>query len=246
MTDAEWAVRVDLAACYQLVDLHGWSDMSSTHISARVPGTDQFLINPYGVMFGDITASSLLKIDQGGNVLSETTYPFNPAGFVIHSAIHGGRADAHCVLHTHTRAGIAVASQADGLLPLTQKGMILAGFVAYHDYEGLVLEDGEKERLVAHLGDRQILIMRNHGLMTVGDSVAAAFAWMHRTEMACRYQIDAMSGGARLHLPAPEVQRRTQEQGLRILGPNGHARSGFEWPGLLKQLERERGTSYRT
>jgi ribulose-5-phosphate 4-epimerase/fuculose-1-phosphate aldolase len=246
MSDAEWRTRVDLAACYQLVDLHGWSDLSSTHISAKIPGSEEFLINPYGVMFGDITASSLLKVDRAGRVLSETTYPFNPAGFLIHSAIHAGRPDVGCVLHTHTRAGSAVAAQADGLLPISQKAMILEGFLAYHDYEGVVLDEGEKERLVAHLGDKHVLILRNHGLLTVGETVGAAFAWMHRIEMACRYQVDALAGGARLHVPPPEVRARTREQGLRILGPNGHARSGFEWPGLLRQLERERGTSYRT
>lgn len=246
MDEAEWQARVDLAAAYQLTDLHGWSDLSSTHISARVPGQDAFLINPYGVMFGEITASSLLKVDHAGNLLAPSDHPFNPAGFIIHGAIHMARPDVHCVMHTHTRAGIAVAMQEDGLLPVSQKALILMGFLAYHDFEGVVLEAGEQDRLVADLGDRRIMILRNHGLISVGASVAEAFVWMHRLEAACRYQVDGMAGGARLRVPPEDVRQRTIEQGLRILGPNGHARTGFEWPSIVRELERERGTGYRT
>ena len=246
MSDAEWQTRIDLAAAYQLTDLYGWSDLSSTHISARVPGADAFLINPYSLLFGEITASRLLKVDHKGRLLAPSDYPFNPAGFVIHGAIHRARPDVHCVMHTHTRAGIAVAMQADGLLPVSQKALILMGFLAYHDFEGVVLETGEQERLIADLDDKKIMILRNHGLMSVGTSVAEAFVWMHRLEAACRYQVDGMAGGARLRVPPEEVRRKTIEQGLRILGPQGHARTGFEWPSIVRELERERGTSYRT
>ena len=246
MTEAEWRTRRDLAACYQLVDLYGWSDLSGTHISARVPGTGHFLINPYGLLFDQITASSLLKVDRDGAAIGESDRSFNPAGFLIHSCIHRARPDIHCVLHTHTRAGNAVAMQEGGLLPLSQKALIVMGWVAYHDYEGVVLDASEQESLVRDLGDRTILVMRNHGLLTCGETVGAAFAWMHRIEAACRYQIDGMAGGAPLRYPSEEVRRRTVEQGLRIFAPNGHARAGMEWPSLLAQLERERGMSYRS
>jgi len=246
MSETEWQARCELAACYQLVDLYGWSDLSGTHISARVPGTEHFLINPYGLLFDQITASSLLKVDQDGRVLGESDYPFNPAGFLIHSCIHRARPDVHCVLHTHTRAGNAVAMQQGGLLPLHQKALIILGWTAYHEYEGVVLDASEQDRLVASLGDRQILILRNHGLLACGDSVGAAFVWMHRAEQACRFQVDGLAGGVPLHYPSAEVQQKTIEQGLRIFAPNGHARMGMEWPSLLAQLERERGTGYRS
>ena len=246
MTQIEWQTRCDLAAAYQLVDLYGWSDLSGTHTSARIPGTEHFLINPYGVLFDQVTASNLIKVDQEGNVLSETQYPFNPAGFIIHSCIHVARPDVACVMHTHTRAGNAVAMQEGGLLPLNQKALIILGWTAYHEYEGVVLDTSEQERLVASLGTKNILILRNHGLMTCGDSIGAAFVWMHRLEAACRYQVDGLAGGVPLHYPSAEVQQKTIEQGIKIFGPNGHARIGMEWPSLLKQLERERGTSYRT
>lgn len=244
--EAEWRVRCDLAACHQLVDLYGWSDLSGTHISARVPGTDHFLINPYGLLFDQITASSLLKVDRDGAVLGDGDRPFNPAGFLIHSCIHRARPDVNCVLHTHTRAGNAVAMQEGGLLPLSQKALIVTGWIAYHDYEGVVLDAAEQDRLTRDLGDKAILVMRNHGLLTCGDTVGAAFVWMHRVEAACRYQVDGMAGGAPLRTPGEEVRRRTIEQGLRIFAPNGHARVGMEWPSLLARLERERGTSYRS
>ena len=240
MSREEWQARCDLAACYQLVDHYGWSDLSSTHITARVPGTDDILFNPYGVLFDQITASSLVRVDAGGDPA------INPAGFLIHRAIHEARPDVHCVLHTHTRAGNAVAMQERGLLPLTQKALILMGWIAYHDFEGVVLDADEQERLVRNLGDNMILVLRNHGLLTCGESVGGAFVWMHRMEAACRYQIDGMAGGAALRFPAEDVQRRTIEQGRRILGPDGHARSGMEWPSLVAQLERARGTAWRT
>jgi len=246
MSEDEWLARCDLAACYQLVDFYGWSDLSGTHISARVPGSDHFLINPYGLLFDQITASNLIKVDHEGKIVGDSAYPINPAGFLIHSCIHRARPDVNCVLHTHTRAGNAVAMQKDGLLPLTQKALIIMGWVAYHDYEGVVLDADEQERLVASLGDKMILILRNHGLLTCGETVGAAFVWMHRIEAACRHQVDGLAGGVPLHYPRESVQKKTIEQGLKIFAPNGHARVGMEWPSLLAQLEEARGVGYRS
>ncbi len=240
MSHAEWEVRCDLAACYQLVDLYGWSDLSSTHISARIPGSDDLLINPYGVLFDQITASSLVRVAAPG------AGGVNPAGVLIHRAVHDARPDVRCVLHTHTRAGNAVAMQEAGLLPLTQKALILMGWIAYHDFEGVVLDAEEQRRLAGDLGDAMILVLRNHGLMSCGESVGAAFVWMHRMEAACRYQVDGMASGAPLRYPPDEVQRKTIEQGRRILSSEGHARSGMEWASLLAQLERARGPAWRS
>ncbi len=245
VSEEEWQARRDLAACYQLVDLYGWSDLSGTHISARVPGTEHFLINPYGLLFDQITASTLVKVDHDGKVIGDSDYPINPAGFLIHSCIHRARPDVNCVLHTHTRAGNAVAMQTDGLLPLSQKALIIMGWTAYHDYEGVVLDADEQARLVESLGDKMILILRNHGLLTCGDSIGGAFVWMHRIEAACRYQIDGLASGVPLNYPSKAVQKKTIEQGLQIFAPSGHARVGMEWPSLLTQLERERGEGYR-
>lgn len=246
INEAEWQMRVDLAAAYQLVDLYGWSDLASTHISARIPDTEEFLINPYGMLFDEITASSLVKVNERGEVLSKTDYPVNPAGFVIHSAVHMGRPDVHCVLHTHTRAGNAVAMQAEGLLPLSQKALIILSFLRYHDYEGIAVNMEERERLVRDLGEHgRVMILRNHGLLSVGGSVAEAFVWMHRLEAACQYQVDGLAGGRPLHFPSEGVQQHSIEQGRATLGPNGFARTGFEWPALLRKLERERGPGYR-
>src|SRR6476620_11206747 len=172
----EWQVRVDLAAAYRLVALYGWDDLVFTHISARVPGPEHhFLINPYGMMFDEITASSLVKVDLNGKIVMESDYHINPAGFTIHSAIHEAREDALCVMHLHTDYGIAVSAQKDGLLPISQQSMFPLPSLAYHDYEGLALNEAEKPRLVADLGDRQNLILRNHGLLTIGKSAAEAF-----------------------------------------------------------------------
>src|SRR5436309_11775566 len=171
----ERRLRVDLAACYRLVALHGWDDIVFTHISIKLPGDAGFLINPYGMLFDEITASSLVKVDAQGNKLSESPHPVNPAGFVIHSAIHAARHDVSCVLHVHTVAGVAVSAQKDGLLPLSQQSTISLASIGYHDYEGIALRDDEKPRLVRDLGDATCLVLRNHGLLTVGPSVADAF-----------------------------------------------------------------------
>src|SRR6266852_658798 len=176
----EWAVRVDLAACYRLVSRYGWEDLVFTHITARVPGTqDQFLINPYGVFFDEITASSLVKIDQDGRKLDDSQFSVNPAGFIIHSAIHGARHDAKCVLHTHTASGVAVSTQRAGLLPISQRSLFVLNSLSYHDFEGPALRDDEKPRLVADLGENRCLSLRKHGLLTVGETIADAFVNMY-------------------------------------------------------------------
>src|SRR5918999_559416 len=195
----EWQARVDLAAAYRLVAHFGWDDLVFTHISARVPGPEHhFLINPYGMMFDEVTASSLVKIDLGGNVVMESAYHINPAGFTIHSAVHAAREDALCVMHLHTDCGIAVSAQEKGLLPISQQSLFVLASLGYHDYEGLALNDEEKPRLVADLGKKSFLILRNHGLLTVGHTVADSFLSMFLLERACRIQILAQAGGGKL------------------------------------------------
>src|SRR4051812_45209395 len=198
----EWAARVDLAACYRLIAMYGWDDLIFTHISAKVPGPERyFLINPYGMLFDEITASSLVKIDLQGNAVMESPFPVNPAGFIIHSAIHEARADAHCVLHLHTPQGQAVAAQKHGLLPITQTAMTLHGAVAYHDFEGIATDLDERARLVRDLGDKSVMILRNHGTLTVGESVSDAFIRMYFLERACEAQVLALRGGVEINEP---------------------------------------------
>jgi len=238
----EWQVRVDLAAGYRLVADYGWDDLVFTHISARVPGPEHhFLINPYGMMFDEITASSLVKVDLEGKTVMDSDYKINPAGFTIHSAVHAAREDALCVMHLHTEYGIAVSAQEHGLLPISQQSLFVLSSLGYHDYEGLALNDEEKPRLVADLGKKTFLILRNHGLLTVGPSVADAFLSMFLLERACRIQIMAQSGGAKLvtinekifaQIPAQEAVV-TQGGGGRLV-----------WPGLLRKLDRM-GANYR-
>src|SRR5476649_460882 len=192
----EWQLRLDLAACYRLVALYGWTDLVFTHISARVPGKDHsFLINPYGLMFDEITASSLVLIDQEGNKRGDSPFPVNRAGFVIHSAIHAARDDAHCVLHTHTRAGVAVSAQKCGVLPISQQSTFVLSSLGYHDYEGVALRDDEKPRLQTDLGSANFLMLRNHGLLTVGKSIPDAFLSMYLFESTCQIQLSAQAGG---------------------------------------------------
>jgi len=238
----EWQVRVDLAAGYRLVADYGWDDLVFTHISARVPGPEHhFLINPYGMMFDEITASSLVKVDLEGKIVMDSDYKINPAGFTIHSAVHAAREDALCVMHLHTEYGIAVSAQEHGLLPISQQSLFVLSSLGYHDYEGLALNDEEKPRLVADLRKKTFLILRNHGLLTVGPSVADAFLSMFLLERACRIQIMAQSGGAKLvtinekifvQIPAQEAVV-TQGGGGRLV-----------WPGLLRKLDRM-GANYR-
>jgi ribulose-5-phosphate 4-epimerase/fuculose-1-phosphate aldolase len=231
----EWKLRCDLAACYRLVANYGWTDLVFTHISARLPGTDhRFLINPYGLLFEEITASSLIVVDQQGNKLTDSPFPVNPAGFVIHSAIHAAREDAQCVLHTHTRAGVAVSAQQTGLLPISQQSTFVLASLAYHDYEGVALRDDEKPRLQTDLGSANFLMLRNHGLLTVGTSIADAFLAMYIFETTCQIQIAAQAGGA-LTMIDPKILHgvadaaRTQTNGLG---------GAFVWPALLRKLER--------
>ena len=241
----EWAVRVDLAACYRLVARFGWEDLVFTHITARVPGTpDQFLINPYGVFFDEITASSLVKIDQQGQKLEDSPFPVNPAGFVIHSAIHAARHDAKCVLHTHTLNGVAVSTQRAGLLPISQHSISVLASLGYHDFEGPALRDDEKPRLVADLGDKTSLILRNHGLLTVGETAAEAFVSMYYLEASCAIQIRAQSGGGEL-IPVPKDVLEDSYARLHKAQSPGGGRGALVWPGLLRRLDRL-DPSYRT
>jgi ribulose-5-phosphate 4-epimerase/fuculose-1-phosphate aldolase len=241
----EWAVRVDLAACYRLVARFGWEDLVFTHITARVPGTeDQFLINPYGVFFDEMTASSLVKIDQQGQKLQDSQFSVNPAGFVIHSAIHAARHDAKFVLHTHTLNGVAVSTQRAGLLPISQHSISVLASLGYHDFEGPALRDDEKPRLVADLGDKTSLILRNHGLLTVGETAAEAFVSMYYLEASCAIQVRAQSGGGEL-IPVPkEVLDDSYARMMKTERPGG-GRGALVWPGLLRRLDRL-DPSYRT
>lgn len=242
----EWAMRVDLAACYRLVEMFGWSDLLGTHISARVPGEENaFLINPYGLLFEEITASSLVKVDEEGNILSPTDYQINPAGFVIHGAVHMARPDVACALHTHTPAGTSVATQKDGLLPLTQHALAVIAHTAYHGYEGIATDMSERERLVRDLGDNNILVLRNHGLLTVGRTVAEAFVWMYRAERACRMQLAIQQAGADVMEIPEDVQQTTIARNRLANSPQGHRPIGkLEWPALLRKLDRV-DTSYK-
>jgi ribulose-5-phosphate 4-epimerase/fuculose-1-phosphate aldolase len=231
----EWALRVDLAACYRLVAAYGWSDLVFTHISARIPGADhQFLINPYGLMFDEITASSLVRVDQQCNVLSPTPFPVNPAGFVIHSAIHALREDAGCVLHTHSRAGVAVSAQKCGVLPISQQSTFVLGSLGYHDYEGVALRDDEKPRLQADLGSANFLVLRNHGLLVVGRGIADAFLNMYTFENTCRIQIDAQAGGELVHVNPAILQGIAGVMKTATAGMG----AALAWPALLRKLDR--------
>jgi len=232
----EWQARVDLAAAYRLVAHYGWDDLVFTHISARVPGPEHhFLINPYGMMFDEITASSLVKVDLDGNIVMATPYQINPAGFTIHSAVHAAREDALCVIHLHTDYGIAVSAQQDGLLPISQQALFALSSLAYHDYEGLALNEEEKPRLVADLGNKTFLILRNHGLLTVGQTVADAFMSMFLLERACKIQILAQSGGGNL-IPIPDAVLALIPEQVAVVTRGGGGI--LAWPGLLRKLDR--------
>jgi ribulose-5-phosphate 4-epimerase/fuculose-1-phosphate aldolase len=241
----EWALRVDLAACYRLVALYGWSDLVFTHISAKLPATvsgedHQFLINPYGLMFDEITASSLVKIDMQCNKLdAENPHPVNPAGFVIHSAVHEARHDANCVLHTHTRAGVAVSAQKEGVLPISQQSTFVLASLAYHGYEGVAIRDDEKLRLQKDLGGANYLMLRNHGLLTVGKTIADAFLQMYTFENTCRIQVDALAGQTSASdLTAIDPQVLTGvAHAMKV--QTGGLGGNFVWPSLLRKLHRE-------
>ncbi len=238
----EWQQRVNLAACYRLIAMYGWDDMIFTHISARVPGpNDHFLINAYGLLFEEMTASSLVKVDLSGKIVLDTPYIINPAGFTIHSAIHAARHDAGCVLHTHTRSGVAVSAQKDGLLPISQISMLPYASLSYHDYEGIALNEDEKPRLVADLGENNFLILRNHGLLTVGATIPDAFLFMYALETACQIQLAAQSGGSSLTEINPAIIAGVKAQVEMVTKGMG---GELAWPGLLRKLDR-RDSSYR-
>jgi ribulose-5-phosphate 4-epimerase/fuculose-1-phosphate aldolase len=238
VSDDEWQTRVDLAAAYRLVAAFKWDDLVFTHISARVPGRDnEFLINPYGLMFEEITASSLVKIDTAGNKLDDSPFPVNPAGFTIHSAVHAARHDAQCVLHTHALNGIAVSAQKGGVLPISQQSIFVLSSLGYHDYEGVALRDDEKPRLVRDLGDNNYLMLRNHGLLTCGRTIADAFLNMYLFETVCTIQVRAQAGGGELHLVDPAIIATAQEQAR--VATQGVGAGPLTWPGLLRRLSRQ-------
>jgi ribulose-5-phosphate 4-epimerase/fuculose-1-phosphate aldolase len=234
----EWAIRVDLAAAYRLVALYGWDDIIFTHLSARVPGPEHhFLINPYGLLFEEITASSLVKIDVEGHPVVETPYPVNPAGFIIHSAIHMARDDAHAVMHVHTKAGQAVSAQAEGLMPLTQTAMLIRDEVTYHDYEGVATDLDERERLVADLGpEKRAMILRNHGTLAIGKTVGECFINLYFLERACEAQVMALTAGpGGLYSPPQGTPEKAAHQGKAGLG---FVANTLAWPALLRKLDR--------
>ena len=232
----EWALRVDLAAAYRLVAYYGWDDLIFTHLSARVPGPEHhFLMNPYNLMFEEVTASSLVKIDVAGKPVDPTPFVTNPAGFTIHSAIHMARDDAHAVMHLHTPFGQAVSAHGEGLLPLTQTAMLARGDLAFHDYEGVATDLDERERLVADLGDKTSMLLRNHGTLTVGKTVGEAFVRMYFLERACEAQIYALSAGDNVSNPPQGTPELAAEQG-RVGIPMGA--NLLAWPALLRKAYR--------
>jgi len=243
MTEAEWSQRVNLAAAYRLVALFGWDDLVDTHISARVPGPEHhFLINPYGLLFEEITASSLVKVNAEGEILSPSPHPINLAGFVIHSAVHMARHDAGCVMHLHTLDGVAVSMLEEGLMPLNQTAMLIAPDIAFHEYEGLAVEFDERERLQRDLGDKNLMILRNHGTLALGRSVADAFVRMYFLERSCTTQIRAMGSGGKLHPPPDSAVAKMGQR-------DDERRDAFArelvWPAMLRKLERI-DPSYKT
>lgn len=238
VSSEEWQARVDLAACYRLVDLYEMTDLVYNHITVRIPGTEYLLINLYGLLYKEITASSLAKIDVEGNVIWKpgTDYGINQAGYVIHGAIHKARPDVNCVIHTHTRAGMAVSSMKCGLLPLNQTAIRFYGHIGYHDYEGPAINLDERERLVASLGQHDALILRSHGLLTCGPDIPQAFNTLYQLEMACRAQVDAMAARTELLIPEEDVLERT----AHLYRPGTRRPFGLlEWPAMLRRLEAE-------
>ena len=232
----EWQTRVDLAALYRLVALYGWDDLVFTHISARVPGEDNhFLLNPYGLLFEEIKASDLVKIDLDGNIVSETEYFVNAAGFTIHSAVHGNGQQNHAVIHTHSNDGVAVSAQEHGLLPISQTAMVIRNECAYHDYEGIALNHDERERLLNDLGDKHCMILRNHGLLATGATCADAWLRLFFLERACTMQIKALSGGSKLNMVPDDVIELVTDQG-QMASEQGIG--NLAWPALIRKLDK--------
>ena len=240
MSEAEWEARCELAAAFRIAANLGWSDMLGTHFSLRVPDAhDQFLINPYGLFFEEITASSLIKVDTSGNKLSESEYEVNRAGFVIHSAVHMASSQAHCVMHLHTTAGVGVSSQKEGLMPITQMALACLAEVRYHDYEGIADAEDERARIVEDLGDGTMLVLRNHGTLTVGANVAEAFGRLNRIERACRFQLAALAGGTQPNPIPREIVDYTIHQGREISATGRGAGGKLLWAALRRKLDRE-------
>ena len=236
VSSEEWQTRVDLAACYRMVAYYGWDDLVFTHISARVPGPEHhFLINPYGLLFEEVTASSLVKVDLQGNKVMPSDFEINPAGFVIHSAVHAAREEAKCVMHLHTTAGIAVSALKEGLLPLSQQSLFALSSLAYHDYEGVALNPDEKIRLVADLANRNFMILRNHGLLTCAGSIADAFLFMFLLQRACEIQLQAQASGQPLIMIPEKILAGIQAQAKQVTRSAG---GGLAWPGILRKLDR--------
>ncbi len=238
----EWQTRLDLAACYRLVDLYGMSDLIYNHITARIPGTEHLLINLYGLLYKEITASSLAKIDVEGNIVRkpDTDYGINVSGYVIHGAIHKARPDVACVLHTHTRAGMAVSAMTCGVLPLSQTSIRFTGHIGYHDYEGPAIDLDERERLVRDLGPHDAMVMRNHGLLTCGATIQQAFNTMYQLELSCRSQVDAMAARTELTMPGENVLAHT----AHLYQPGARRPYGvLEWPAMLRLLAAEQQNS---
>ena len=243
VSEAEWRTRVDLAALYRLVALEGWDDMVFTHISARAPGPEHhFLINPFGVYFDEVTASSLVKVNLQGEIVMDSPYGINAAGYVIHSAIHGAREDALFVMHLHTDCGVAVCAQKSGLLPLSQHAMIVRPHLAYHDYEGIAFNLDERARLVQDLGGKSLMMLRNHGTLATGATAGEAWLGMFHLERACKMQVLALSAGPDGVLLAPEG---AQAEVLKVVGGGLGSMSELPWPGLLRRLDR-RSPGYDT
>lgn len=240
MTEGEWQARIDVATACRVVAMFGWTDLIATHISAVVPGTDdEFLINPYGLLFEETTPESLVRVDRDGNFLSKSDYPISKGGFAIHSAIHTARADARYIIHLHTRDGVGVSMQEDGLLPASQFALAIWHDLAYHDYEGFSDLD-ERARIVSDLGDKHVMILRNHGTLTMGETMSAAFALSYRLERACRMQTTAQSGGARLKQVPEGAIRKAMEHGKRYMSKEGISPAGHrEWTAVVRKLERD-------
>ena len=236
VSEAEWATRVDLAALYRLVALEKWDDLIFTHISARVPGPEHhFLINPFGVFFDEVTASSLVKVDLEGNIVMDSVYGINPAGFTIHSAVHRARDDARFVIHIHSDHGVAVSAQAEGLLPLSQHALAVLPNLAYHDYEGAALKLDERERLVADLGDKSLMMLRNHGTLATGATAGHAWVGLWHLERACKMQVYALTTGRDRVLIAP---KSAQDEVAKLTSDGMERMSALPWPGLLRRVDR--------
>jgi ribulose-5-phosphate 4-epimerase/fuculose-1-phosphate aldolase len=244
---AEWATRVELAACYRLIKHFGLNDLVYNHITARVPDSDHhYLINPYGLAYDEVTASNLVKVDLKGNILEPTEHDINPAGYVIHSAVHGAREDVTCVIHTHSRAGTAISALREGFVPVNQAGFQFHNRVAYHDYEGFALDLDERRRLIADLGAKRVMILRNHGLLVAGRNVPEAFRLMYYFEESCRAYLDVLHTGREIQLPSEEVREHTAQQWEAGAAGIGSGAAAYrEWPALLRMLDRQ-DPSYKT